>query len=172
VHVCVWGGGKIQDLMPSAYKLQHQNVTQYSCSAHCLPAVCLSLSCRLALARVSVLRGSGPAAGSAFIDDYVACVEPVVDYLTRWSGIRPGKHHYAHKQVEGSVCVLVLCISVCVTCLNGAAYDQVRALQSQEILLLRVYVCELWPVWSLLLSASHGGAAYSQVTALLYMVQI
>ncbi|KAF6265524.1 exonuclease-domain-containing protein [Scenedesmus sp. NREL 46B-D3] len=45
---------------------------------------------RLALARVSVLRGSGPAAGSAFIDDYVACVEPVVDYLTRWSGIRPG----------------------------------------------------------------------------------
>lgn len=46
---------------------------------------------RLALARVSVLRGSGPHAGSAFIDDYVASVEPVVDYLTRWSGIRPGR---------------------------------------------------------------------------------
>jgi hypothetical protein len=51
---------------------------------------CLTYCCRLALARVSVLRGSGPAAGTAFIDDYVACVEPVVDYLTRWSGIRPG----------------------------------------------------------------------------------
>jgi hypothetical protein len=37
-----------------------------------------------------VLRGAGPAAGSAFIDDYVAGVEPVVDYLTKWSGIRPG----------------------------------------------------------------------------------
>lgn len=45
---------------------------------------------RLALARVSVLRGQGPHAGTAFIDDYVASVEPVVDYLTRWSGIRPG----------------------------------------------------------------------------------
>lgn len=45
---------------------------------------------RLALARVSVLRGCGPSAGVAFIDDYVATVEPVVDYLTRWSGIRPG----------------------------------------------------------------------------------
>lgn len=45
---------------------------------------------RLALARVSVLRGAGPSAGLPFIDDYVATVEPVVDYLTRWSGIRPG----------------------------------------------------------------------------------
>jgi PAB-dependent poly(A)-specific ribonuclease subunit 2 len=54
----------------------------------------LLVPCRLALARVSVLRGSGPAAGTAFIDDYVACVEPVVDYLTRWSGIRPGDYSF------------------------------------------------------------------------------
>jgi PAB-dependent poly(A)-specific ribonuclease subunit 2 len=39
---------------------------------------------------VSVLRGEGPRAGAPAIDDYVAAAEPVVDYLTRWSGIRPG----------------------------------------------------------------------------------
>lgn len=53
---------------------------------------CVFHSCvRLALARVSVLRGQGPQAGTAFIDDYVMSVEPVVDYLTRWSGIKPGQ---------------------------------------------------------------------------------
>ena len=55
----------------------------------CLSTILLPY-CSLALARVSVLRGSGPSAGVAFIDDYVAAAEPVVDYLTRWSGIRPG----------------------------------------------------------------------------------
>jgi PAB-dependent poly(A)-specific ribonuclease subunit 2 len=54
------------------------------------PTVPHTVTHRLALARVSVLRGSGAQAGTAFIDDYVATVEPVVDYLTRWSGIRPG----------------------------------------------------------------------------------
>lgn len=45
---------------------------------------------RLALARVSVLRGEGEQAGEAFIDDYIAQSEPVVDYLTAFSGIAPG----------------------------------------------------------------------------------
>lgn len=53
-------------------------------------AAAVAVPLRLALARVSVLRGSGLSAGTTFIDDYVANVEPVVDYLTRWSGIRPG----------------------------------------------------------------------------------
>jgi PAB-dependent poly(A)-specific ribonuclease subunit 2 len=45
---------------------------------------------RLGLARISVVRGEGPAAGAACIDDYIRAVEPVYDYLTRYSGLRPG----------------------------------------------------------------------------------
>ena len=42
---------------------------------------------RLGLARVSVVRGDGPNAGTPAIDDYVRQVEPVHDFLTRWSGL-------------------------------------------------------------------------------------
>lgn len=45
---------------------------------------------RLALARVSVIRGYGVLKGTALIDDYVAVREPVVDYLTRFSGLAEG----------------------------------------------------------------------------------
>ncbi|EOD31589.1 hypothetical protein EMIHUDRAFT_231780 [Emiliania huxleyi CCMP1516] len=45
---------------------------------------------RLALARVSCVRGQGPHHGEAFVDSYIAQAEPVVDYLTRFSGLRPG----------------------------------------------------------------------------------
>eukprot|EP00177_Eucheuma_denticulatum_P002958 GFKZ01005316.1.p1 GENE.GFKZ01005316.1~~GFKZ01005316.1.p1 ORF type:complete len:1287 (-),score=162.64 GFKZ01005316.1:648-4106(-) len=45
---------------------------------------------RLALARVSVIRGYGPLKGCALIDDYVEVREPVVDYLTRFSGLQEG----------------------------------------------------------------------------------
>lgn len=45
---------------------------------------------RMALARVSVIRGSGSMKGTALIDDYVAVREPVVDYLTRYSGLSEG----------------------------------------------------------------------------------
>lgn len=45
---------------------------------------------RLGLARVSVLRGTGADEGVTFIDDYIAIAEPVVDYLTEYSGIYPG----------------------------------------------------------------------------------
>lgn len=42
----------------------------------------------LALARVSVLRGEGPAEGEPFIDDHIHTTEPIVDYLTQYSGIQ------------------------------------------------------------------------------------
>ncbi len=42
-----------------------------------------------ALARVSVVRGQGQNEGDAFIDDYIAIREPIVDYLTTYSGIVP-----------------------------------------------------------------------------------
>lgn len=45
---------------------------------------------RMALARVSVVRGSGSKIGVPLIDDYVEVKETVVDYLTRFSGISAG----------------------------------------------------------------------------------
>ncbi|KAI9712687.1 MAG: poly(A)-specific ribonuclease [Bogoriella megaspora] len=48
------------------------------------------LPSRLGLARVSVLRGAGPDEGLPFIDDYITVSEPIIDYLTEFSGISPG----------------------------------------------------------------------------------
>ena len=39
---------------------------------------------------MSVLRGRGIDEGLAFIDDYIVTTEPIVDYLTAYSGIIPG----------------------------------------------------------------------------------
>jgi PAB-dependent poly(A)-specific ribonuclease subunit 2 len=46
---------------------------------------------RFALARLSVIRGSTSLLeGVPFIDDHVATSEPIIDYLTEFSGIHPG----------------------------------------------------------------------------------
>lgn len=45
---------------------------------------------RLSLARVSVLRGEGEKVGKPFIDDYIATSQPIVNYLTEFSGIHEG----------------------------------------------------------------------------------
>eukprot|EP00238_Polyblepharides_amylifera_P003490 CAMPEP_0196575516 /NCGR_PEP_ID=MMETSP1081-20130531/4984_1 /TAXON_ID=36882 /ORGANISM="Pyramimonas amylifera, Strain CCMP720" /LENGTH=229 /DNA_ID=CAMNT_0041893845 /DNA_START=68 /DNA_END=754 /DNA_ORIENTATION=- len=44
----------------------------------------------LGLGRVSVVRGDAPHEGVCCMDDYVRTVEPVYDYLTRFSGLKPG----------------------------------------------------------------------------------
>ncbi|KAG0150617.1 hypothetical protein CROQUDRAFT_38040 [Cronartium quercuum f. sp. fusiforme G11] len=57
---------------------------------------------RMSLARVSVLRGSGARKGVPFIDDHIETSEPVTDYLTEYSGIRPGdldRHSSGHTLV-------------------------------------------------------------------------
>ncbi|OUS42956.1 PAB-dependent poly(A) ribonuclease, subunit PAN2 [Ostreococcus tauri] len=49
-----------------------------------------SVPARLGLARVSVVRGQGQQKLTPIIDDYIRAVEPVHDYLTRFSGLVPG----------------------------------------------------------------------------------
>jgi PAB-dependent poly(A)-specific ribonuclease subunit 2 len=52
------------------------------------------------------MHGRGRLAGQPFIDDYIVTSEPIVDYLTRYSGIAPGdldpkmsKHHITSLKV-------------------------------------------------------------------------
>ncbi len=45
---------------------------------------------KMALGRVSVIRADGPRKGIPIIDDYIEVKEPVVDYLTRFSGLMEG----------------------------------------------------------------------------------
>ena len=55
---------------------------------------------RLGLARISVVRGEGPRQGTACIDDYVRSLEPVTDYLTKWSGlVRSLRPYFQHMVV-------------------------------------------------------------------------
>eukprot|EP00208_Stichococcus_sp_RCC1054_P007145 CAMPEP_0206139688 /NCGR_PEP_ID=MMETSP1473-20131121/7013_1 /ASSEMBLY_ACC=CAM_ASM_001109 /TAXON_ID=1461547 /ORGANISM="Stichococcus sp, Strain RCC1054" /LENGTH=1376 /DNA_ID=CAMNT_0053533577 /DNA_START=121 /DNA_END=4251 /DNA_ORIENTATION=- len=59
---------------------------------------------RLGLARVSVVRGEGPMAGQACVDDYIHLHEPVADYLTRFSGIVAGDLDLAQSRKYLTTC--------------------------------------------------------------------
>jgi PAB-dependent poly(A)-specific ribonuclease subunit 2 len=70
----------------------------------------------MACARISAVLGSGPFSGRVLFDDYIKISEPVVDYLTQYSGILPGdldpaiskKHITTLKTSYSKVCFALL----------------------------------------------------------------
>ncbi|KAI5310651.1 poly(A)-specific ribonuclease [Ascosphaera atra] len=84
---------------------------------------------RSGLARVSVIRGSGPNEGVPFIDDYITINDHIVDYVTQYSGIKPGDldlRHSPHNLVPLKIAYKKLWILLNLGCVfvgHGLASD-------------------------------------------------
>ena len=101
---------------------------------------------RLGLARVTVVRGEGPSLGTPAIDDHIRSLEPITDYLTKWSGlVRPQPAHCnpAFHCCAGLCCAILSCAELCcaVLCCAVLCCSMLRCVVLRRAVLCCAVLC-------------------------------